>query len=408
MEEPVATLATRPAASHPPRIGTDPFTDEVLENPYPFHEALREAGPVARLTAYDIYAVGRYDEVRTVLSDHERFMARAGTGLYDLRKPGAWRPASPLLETDPPVHTKTRTTLTRIISPVVVRGWRAGFQKAADAIVEEILDRREFDAVPDVAEAFVLTAFPKSLGVDMPRENAVAVGDMNFNAIGPQNERFRKSVERVEPILDWYQKSFQRESMKPGGFGESIYEAEDRGELAEGSAGPHVRSFIRGGMDTTIAGIGFTLNQLARDPGQWAAVHAEPTRMKGAFEEAIRHESPAQTQFRTVVADTELGGCALEKDTKVAIFMGAANRDPRKWDDPDRFDISRVTAGVHLAFGAGDHLCIGQTIARLEAEVVLSALARRIRTIELAGEPTYRLINTLRTLGTLPLRVTPA
>lgn len=396
------------AGVEPPVLDVDPFTEAVLANPYPFHERLRETAPVVRLAPYGIYAVGRHDEVQTVMADHERFMASAGTGLYDLRKPGAWRPRSPLLETDPPEHTRLRSTLTRIISPVVIRNWRADFEKEAERVAEEVVARREIDAVRDIAEEFVLTVFPRSIGVDIPHENAVAIGDMNFNAIGPNNDIFQRSLKKVEPILEWYQKSFQRESMILGGFGEQIYLAQDAGDLPADSAPGLVRSFIRGGMDTTIAGIGFALNQLARHPAQWAMVHGDPSWVKGAFEEAIRHEAPSQTQFRTVVEDTTLGGMKLDADTKIAVFMGAANRDPRKWERPNEFDITRRTAGVHLAFGSGAHVCIGQMIARLEAEVMLSALARRIKRIELAGTPTYRIINTLRTLERLPLRIEPA
>jgi 4-methoxybenzoate monooxygenase (O-demethylating) len=169
-----------------------------------------------------------------------------------------------------------------------------------------------------------------------------------------------------------------------------------------------VRSFIRGGMDTTIAGVGFTLNQLARDPRQYAMMHAEPAKMRAAFEEAIRYESPAQTQFRTTEGEVELAGHRLEHDFKVAIFLGAANRDPRKWPHPESYDVTRQTAGIHLAFGFGDHICIGQMIARVEAESILAAIARRVKSIELNGRPSYRLINCLRTLGSLPLRVVPA
>jgi cytochrome P450 len=391
-----------------PVLDIDPFTEEVLAYPYPFHESLRETGAVVWLKPHGIYATGRDETVRTVMSDHTRFITGAGTGLYDLRKPGAWRPKSPLLEVDPPEHTALRTTLTRILSPLVVRNWRADFEAAAEQIADRVVGMGEFDAVKDVAEAFVLTVFPQSIGVHIPHENAVAIGDMNFNAIGPNNDIFRRSLAKVEPILEWYQKSFQRESMLPGGFGEQIYKAQDAGDLPPDSAPGLVRSFIRGGMDTTIAGIGFALNQLAREPRQWAAIHADPAKTRAAFEEAIRHESPSQTQFRTSLGVTSLGGVDIEADTKIAVFIGAANRDPRKWEQPDVFDITRRTAGVHLAFGGGAHICIGNMIARLEADVMLTALAKRVERFELAGEPSYRIINTLRTLRELPLRIVKA
>jgi hypothetical protein len=196
--------------------------------------------------------------------------------------------------------------------------------------------------------------------------------------------------------------------MLPGGFGEQIFEAEDRGELPAGTAHLQVRGFVRGGVDTTIAGIGFALQQLALHPEQWAMIRRNPAMARLAFEEAIRFESPAQVLFRTAAADTELGGCHVERDVKIGYFIGAANRDPRKWERPDAFDITRNSAGVHVAFGAGVHVCIGQMIARLEAECILTALAKRASALSLRGAPQLRPVNTLRTLDTLPLRIAAA
>lgn len=392
----------------PPELDIDPFTDEILRDPYPFFRTLRDAGAVVRLKPYGIYAVGRYQEAFALVSDHKRFTSTAGMGLTDIRKPGAWRTASPISEIDPPAHTRVRKALAKILSPAVIRQWQSAFEQEAQIVAERVLDRGEVDAVKDIAEAFVLTVFPRVLGVKVSRELFLAIGDMNFNQLGPNNERLRKSLEQAEPFLPKYEQSFQRESMLPGGFGEQIFAAEDAGELLPGTAAAHVRGFLRGGVDTTIAGLGFALNQLARDPRQWEILRDDPAKAKGAFEEAIRYESPAQVLFRTTLAETVLSGYRLAADRKVAYFMGSANRDPRKWVDPDTYEVTRRTQGVHLAFGAGVHMCIGQMIARLEAQCILSAIVRRAKRIELTGEPSYRLINTLRTLERLPLRITRA
>lgn len=389
----------------PPVFDIDPFSDENIRDPYRFHTGLRETAPVVYLEKYNMYAVGRYDEVRTVMSDYPRFTSEGGIGLSDIRKPGAWRTPSPITEVDPPRHTAVRGALTKVLSPIVIRRWREHFSGEAEALADRIADKGNIDGVSDVAEAYVLKVFPDVLGVDMSRENFIAIGDMNFNQIGPNNDNLLRSLKRVEPILDQYQKSFQRQSMIPGGFGEKIYEAEDAGDFAAGTAGAQVRSFLRAGVDTTIAGIGHTLNLLARHPDQWAKCVADPTKVRGAFEEGIRLHSPSQVMFRTTQGEQELSGYQLAGDVKIGSFLGAANRDPRKFDDPDRFDMERDTTGVHLALGTGAHICIGQMIARLEAECILGALARRVERLEPAGDPEYRLVNTLRTLERLPLRL---
>lgn len=390
-----------------PVLDIDPFSDEVLLDPYPFFERLRDAGEVVMLKPYGIYAVGRHDQVQKVLSDWPNFTNSGGAGLSDIRKPDSWRPASAILESDPPEHTRIRAALMKTISPIVIRGWKTLFEKEAEILVEKIIDLRTFDGVRDIAEAYVMKVFPQGIGIEIPRDNAIAIGDMNFNAIGPANSRTQEATKRAEPYMAWYEKSLLRESMKPGGVGERIFQAEDAGEIAPGVGANLTRSFLRGGMDTTIAGIGHTLNALSRDPAAWHACHVSPSKVAGAFEESLRFESPTQVMFRTTVGDTVAFGQRLNGDTKIAAFIGAANRDPRKWVEPDRYDISRQVTGTHLAFGAGPHVCIGQMIARLEAQCILGALARRVKTLTQTGKPEYRLINTMRTLDRLPLHVTP-
>jgi cytochrome P450 len=121
----------------------------------------------------------------------------------------------------------------------------------------------------------------------------------------------------------------------------------------------------------------------------------------------IRFESPVQTFFRTTTREVDVGGVRLGDNDKVLLFLAAANRDPRKWERPGEFDITRRAAG-HVGFGAGIHGCVGQAVARLEAELVLGALARRVEAIEIVGEPVRRFNNTLRGLASLPVNVRPA
>ncbi len=136
-------------------------------------------------------------------------------------------------------------------------------------------------------------------------------------------------------------------------------------------------------------------------------MRAKPELARAAFEEALRFESSVQTFFRTTTTETTLGDVALPAGAKILLFLGAANRDARRWEEPDRFDISRKTSG-YVAFGYGIHSCVGQAVARMEGEIVLKALAERIERIELAAPPVRKLNNTLRGLASLPLRVTPA
>jgi cytochrome P450 len=126
-----------------------------------------------------------------------------------------------------------------------------------------------------------------------------------------------------------------------------------------------------------------------------------------AFDEVLRWESPIQTFFRTTTKSVDLGGIEIPRDAKILLFLASANRDPRKWDDPDRFDVTRRAAG-HVAFGAGIHLCVGQMLARLEAEMIIAALAKRVERIDIVGEPRRKLSNSLRHFASLPIDLKPS
>jgi cytochrome P450 len=388
-----------------PVLDEDPFSDENIADPYPLFARMREMAPAVFIAPHNYYAVVRHTEAGIVASDSARFTTTGGVGLSDIRKPGAWRPRSPITEIDPPDHTRVRAALQKVLSPRVVKSWKEKFTARAEEVADEVVAMGHVDGVADIAEAFVLDVFPSLLGVDVPPERIKLTGELNFNQIGPNNARTAAALERAAPIMDWYAQVLQREYMLPGGFGEKIYQAEDAGEFEKGTAPFQVRSFFRAGVDTTMAGIGSTLKLLAENPEQFALVKANPALIKGAFEEALRLESPAQVMFRTTTGEVELGGVRLRADTKVGYHMGAANRDPRQWTDPDRFDVTRQTTGVHRAFGVGVHVCIGQMIARLEAESILGALIARVRAIEPTGAARWRPVNTLRTLDTLPLHL---
>jgi len=396
------------ALTKPPVSDIDPFCAAFFEDPFPAHAALREAGPVVRLSRYDVWAVARYEQVHAILNDWQTFCSSRGAGLTDFAKETAWRPKSLVLETDPPLHDRTRRVLNRVLSAPVMRGLRERFATEADALIDALLDRREFDAIPDLAEAYPLTVFPDAMG--MPRENRrflLPFSNMVFNSFGPQNAFFKDAVADAEPVLAWLQGQMQRDAFAPGGFGAAIHDAADTGELTAEEAPIVARSLLSAGVDTTVSGIGAAVYCLARFPEQFAALRADPDLARAAFEEAVRFESPVQTFFRTTTRPVEIGGVEVGEGEKVLMFLGAANRDPRQWECPDEYDISRPTIG-HVGFGSGIHQCVGLLLARLEGECVLSSLARKVRSIEITGPEKRRYNNTLRGLAALPVRLEPA
>jgi cytochrome P450 len=390
-----------------PGLDIDPFAIEFFENPFPAHEALREAGPVVHLDKWNVYAVARYAEVHLVLNDPLTFCSSRGVGLSDFAKEKPWRPPSLILEADPPAHTRTRAVLSRVLSPAVMKQIRDGFAAAAEAKVDELLARGSFDAVADLAEAYPLSVFPDAVGLKQEgREHLLPYAGVVFNAFGPPNQLRQTAIERSQPHQAYVQEQCQRDNLAPGGFGACIHARVDAGDIIAAEAPMLVRSLLSAGIDTTVNGIGAAIYCLARFPEEFARLRSDPSLARNAFEEAIRFESPVQTFFRTTTRDVDIGGCGVGEGKKILMFLGAANRDPRRWADPDRYDITRKTSG-HVGFGSGIHMCVGQLVARLEGEVMLAALARKVAAIEMSGPVKRRYNNTLRGLESLPITLRP-
>jgi 4-methoxybenzoate monooxygenase (O-demethylating) len=247
--------------------------------------------------------------------------------------------------------------------------------------------------------------FPDAVGLPQQgRENLLPYGDHNFNAFGPPNDLVAKGNPRVAELSAWVNAQCARDVLAPEGFGADIWAASDRGDITPDQAPLIVRSLLSAGVDTTIHGISAVLYAFATNPDQWQRLRAEPGLARAAFDEAVRWESPVQTFFRTATTDVRVGGHIVPAGKKILMFLGAANRDPRQWSDPDSFDLSRDPSG-HVGFGMGLHQCVGQHVARLEAEALLNALAKRVKRIEIAGPTKRHHNNTLRAWDSLPVRV---
>jgi len=392
----------------------DPFSIEFLADPLPFHERLRELGPVVYLEKYDVHAVARYDEVHRSLTDWQSLQSGAGVGLSNFLREKPWRPPSLLLEADPPRHDAPRAVLQNLLSPRRLRVLEAHWQADAADVVATALDGAgpggtvELDAVTDLAEVFPLRVFPDAVGIGKSgREHLLPYGDFAFNAFGPQNALVTEPAKTIGPTTAWIGEQCLRENLTPDGFGAQIWAAADRGDITEAQAPLIVRSLLTAGVDTTVTGIAAVVHAVATHPDQWERLRADRSLLPRAFEEAVRLESPVQTFFRTTTTDTTIADVTLPPERKVLMFLGAANRDPRRWEDPDRFDLSRDPSG-HVAFGMGLHQCVGQHIARLEATAVLGALLDRVASVELVDTPRRHLNNTLRGWESMPVRMTLA
>lgn len=393
-------------ATEPVRLDLDPFCRQTLADPFPCDAEIRESAPIVWLEKYGVWATGRYELVQKILFDWQTYSSAAGTGLTHVRRDTPWRRPSPILEADPPQHSRARSVLMRILSPHTAKRLREDFTAEAERLVADVTARGRFDAATDLAAVFPLRVLPDVIGVPQEgREHLLPYANMNFNLAGPRNDLAEEAIASAGDAADHIARMCSREALTPGGFGAQIYEAADRGELDPEDAPLLVRSFLSAGLDTTIYGIGYAIHLLAADPVQWKLVSDTPALAKNAFEEVLRFVTVSPFLARTTLAPVEIGGRRIDADEKILLCIGAANRDPRRWDDPDRFDVMRKTTG-HLGFGIGIHGCVGQIIARLEAEVILGALARRVARLEPDGPAVPRPTNWLRGMARVPVRVT--
>lgn len=389
-------------------LDVDPFDPEALADPWALHASIREAAPVVWLPRWEAWFVGRDAEVREVLTDWHRFSSAYGVGMTNIRRQGTWQKPSVILEVDPPDHTVTRRVLSRILSPKMIRQMREQFERFAITLVDELLARQRFDAVDDLAFRFPFTVLPDAVGLtDRGRHHLSTYSTMYFNNRVPGTQLAEQSaaVARDAGSLEWVAEACHRDNLAAGSFGEQVYAAADAGDIDDATAATLIRTFIGGGVDTTVLALASMLMHLARDPNQWALLVDDRDLVRQAFEETLRLTPPAPFVGRTTAAPTELSGVELGGEQKVFCMIGAANRDPRRWDDPDRFDVRRNPAG-QLAFGLGPHFCVGAAVARLESEVLLDALLDRVATIELDGTPEPERNNWLHGPRHVPVAIT--
>ena len=272
--------------------------------------------------------------------------------------------------------------LAPILGPRALRRLRDRWFAAAQEHVDTLLADGgrgpvEVDGMADLAESFPLRVFPDAVGI--ARARAASTSCPTATTCSTPSARATTSSRRARPHVAehaaWVNAQCAREALADDGFGAAIWAAADRGDITAEQAPLVVRSLLSAGVDTTVHGLGAVLRALATHPEAWAALRARPDLARVAFDEAVRWESPVQTFFRTAEVDVPVGDTVVPEGAKILMFLGAANRDPRHWTDPDRFDLRRDPSG-HVGFGMGLHQCVGQHVARLEAAALLDRAGR--------------------------------
>lgn len=387
----------------------DLWSDETLENPFPYYRKLRDIGPAAYMSKYGFWFIGRYDVVKSALADWETFSSAhlGGIAMNDGTNQ-AWH-GSPL-NTDPPEHAGRRKVLDDALRPRHLRSALPDIEQRAEVVVEKLLERGEFDGVQDFARDLPLHIVMDLIGWPQDgRETMLDWADGAFNAAGPAgNQRMLDSLPRLAAGMDYLTNTVTKDTIAPNSFGSVVFDAAERGELPKELVPITLAGYLNAALDTTINAVGSLLWLFATHPDQWKLVHEDPSLVPSAFLEGVRMESPAQLFSRSTTRDVDLGeGCIIPANTRVVHSYQAANRDERHFVDPDRFDVTRNPTD-NLAFDYGTHACPGRTLATMEGHALFTALAKKVRSIELTGEPTRTLNNITRGFNTLPLRIVAA
>ncbi|TCN50440.1 cytochrome P450 [Rhodococcus sp. SMB37] len=390
-------------SSPPVMSDLDLFADDILPDPYPTFAALRDLGPVVYLPTNNVYALTRYDVIRAALADTDTFSSR--TVGFNPMANDALQGTS--LASDPPVHTELRATLTENLSPRALRGLKGSIVAKADVLVADLVEKGSFEAVDALARAFPLEIVADLIGfTGTVRENMLRWGQAAMEVLGPMNQRTVENFPIAGELYAWCSQ-VTADDLTPGSVGRALFDAEARGAVPPGAAGHIIHQYLGAGVDTTIASIGNIVALFAAHPDQFDLVRADPTLVPAAFNEVLRYWVPLHAWGRAVTRDVDIDGTVIPAGAQAAILLGAGNRDPRHFDDPDTFRIERNPVD-HLSFGYGPHGCAGQGLARLEGHAVIAALATHASHL-VADDPIRTPSNTTRSIDRLEiLEVLPA
>ena len=388
-----------------PGYEPDIFDEAAQLEPYGHYRALRELGPVVWLAAHDLYAFPRYAQVRAALSDPVTYRSGAGVGMNDVVNTVG---LGTTLMSDGDLHDHLRGVVAGRLTPRALRPRKGAIEALAEEIVDKAVARGSFDAVVDLARALPLSFVPDLVGWPLGgREHLLEWASAAFDILGPLNERAQAALPGVQAMVEFAGRTAAAGDFIPGGLGAGLIDAAARGELEPAQVPNLVIDYIAPSLDTTISGIGSVLWLLGQHPERWAALRADRGLIPGALNEALRMESPIRSFTRVTTTDTVVADHLLPEGSRVLMMFASANRDERRWDRPEEFDITRADAAEHLAFSYGTHGCAGQGLARLESHAMLSALADRVESFEI-GEPVRAVNNLIRSLASLPMTVTPA
>ena len=378
-------------------VAYNPLSPALRADPYSVYEELRRKDPVHRMRLQDAWVLTDYADVDMVLRDSRRF---GNTG-----RDFGYIPQVSMLDLDPPEHTKIRGLVSHGFTPRSVAALEPRIRETVADLLGKVEGRQRFDLIADLAFPLPIIVIAEMLGV--PPEDREQFNEWSNTVsliVDPllNEQQVRQVQQAVDEVFNYFEAVAEERRRDPqDDLVSALVTAEVDGErLERDDLLVNLLLVLVAGNETTRNLIGNGTLALLRNPDELQRLRDDPVLLNGAVDEFLRFDSPVQLDGRVAREPVELRGKRISPGQRVLCLLGAANRDPEAFPDPDRLDVGR-SAGNHLSFGRGIHYCLGSPLAKLEALVAFEALLPRLGGLRLAEEPRYRNQVTLRGLESL-------
>jgi cytochrome P450 len=399
-------------------VGDDLFAAEVIQDPYGYFGRLRETDPLHWNARSALWIVTRYDDLVWLVRHHELFSSAVIA--TDRRPP--FPPIDPedrplvegvrafrsdqLVEQDRPAHLAMRNAVHEYFTPVAMESWRPFVRAAVHQLLDGVSPRGRMDLLVSLAAPLPVRIITEMMGVPpQDRDHLRALADRLLYINRGESYRMKPLMEGIRGMIEYVAPKVDRRAATPGDdFISVLAHGEKAGVFTRHQVLVNTALLLFAGHETTMNLICNGTLALLRHRDQWEALCADPAgAARLATEECLRYDPPVKSTQRIAAVDVERHGKTIEQGDRIRWFMAAANRDPRAFDRPDEFDITRHP-NPHLSFGSGIHYCLGATLARVEGQEVFRALAERFPTLRLDGDTfQYQPSIQFRSLKSLPV-----
>ncbi len=367
-------------------VSYDLTSSAFIEDPYRTYEQLRRKDPVHRMRLVEAWALTRYEDVQDVLIDHKRFTNAERN--YDYMQYRTF------LDLDPPDHTRLRGLVSKAFTPRAVRELGPRIEGLVDELLDAVAGKDRIDLISEFAFPLPVIVIAEMLGV--PAEDRARFREWSDDialSVNPllNSEQIERVQQATEELFDYFEGIIEQRRQAPqNDMISALLAAEEEGDrLTHEELLSTLMLLLVAGNETTRNLIGNGMLALLKSPAQLQRLRDHPELLDSAINELLRYDSPVQIDSRNAIDDVEIGGKRISAGQRILAIVGAANRDPQVFANPDELDIGRDEVS-HLSFGRGIHYCLGSPLAILEGRIAFTSLLERFSSIRLARDPVFK------------------